>query len=195
MAVRDVLITLEYIGFTEVVLPFIFVFTLVFAILQKSKILGADSKGRPKANYNAMIAVIIGFFVLVLVQTLEVIIWFTRYAALLLVAFFFLAFIFALLGVRESQRNLIIFLALMLLAFLLLYIMAWVGLMNPDLVNRFLMPILIVVFLIGLVVFMIKAKPEQPAEKTPEKKHEEVPGFEHAGTIKRGEKEKEEEKK
>ena len=95
MAVRDVLIAMENIGFTEVVLPFIFVFTIVFAILQKSKILGKDKKGNPKANYNAMVALVIGFFVLVMLDTLAFITWLTRYIAVLMLAFFFLALIFS----------------------------------------------------------------------------------------------------
>ena len=45
----------ENIGFFHVALPFLLVFTLVFAVLQKTKILGTGSK-----NFNAIVAFIIG---------------------------------------------------------------------------------------------------------------------------------------
>jgi NADH:ubiquinone oxidoreductase subunit 2 (subunit N) len=42
---------LESLGFLDVLLPFIIIFTIAFAVLQKSKILGKDSK-----NFNTMIS-------------------------------------------------------------------------------------------------------------------------------------------
>jgi len=42
-------------GFFDIVLPFLLVFTIVFAILEKTKILGED-----KANLNAMVAFVVG---------------------------------------------------------------------------------------------------------------------------------------
>jgi len=43
-------------GLFDVVLPFLLVFTLVFAVLEKTRILGKDDKGNPKANLDAMIS-------------------------------------------------------------------------------------------------------------------------------------------
>lgn len=48
-------------GFYDVVLPFLLVFTLVFAILEKTKIFGTTDK-KPKKNINAMIAFVIALF-------------------------------------------------------------------------------------------------------------------------------------
>jgi hypothetical protein len=45
----------ENIGFFHVALPFLLIFTLIFAVLQKTKILGTGSK-----NFNAIVAFIIG---------------------------------------------------------------------------------------------------------------------------------------
>lgn len=50
--------TLEQMGVYEVIFPFLLIFTIMFAILQKIKLFGADTK-----NINIVIAVIIGFFV------------------------------------------------------------------------------------------------------------------------------------
>jgi len=46
---------LDSLGVTDIVLPFLLVFVLLFAILQKTKILGEDKK-----NFNAVIALVIG---------------------------------------------------------------------------------------------------------------------------------------
>jgi hypothetical protein len=47
---------LDRFGFTDALLPFLLIFTIVFAILQKSKILGEG-----KRNFNVTVAGIIGF--------------------------------------------------------------------------------------------------------------------------------------
>ena len=54
------------IGVYDVVLPFILVFTIIFAILEKTRILGTDTiEGNPysKKNLNAMLAFVISFLV------------------------------------------------------------------------------------------------------------------------------------
>ena len=53
-------------GFFDVVLPFLLVFTVVFGILEKTKVFGTEKVGDkdvPKKNINAMVAFVIGFFV------------------------------------------------------------------------------------------------------------------------------------
>jgi hypothetical protein len=54
-------------GFFDVVLPFLLVFTIVFAILEKTMILGKEKVGgedRPKKNLDAMVAFSIALFVI-----------------------------------------------------------------------------------------------------------------------------------
>lgn len=51
-------------GVIDVILPFALVFTIVFAILEKTKILG-DKDGKPLSNMNAMIGLVMGFSVIV----------------------------------------------------------------------------------------------------------------------------------
>ena len=43
---------LKRLGFFDVILSFLFIFTIVFAILEKTKILGIEKDGRPKKNIN-----------------------------------------------------------------------------------------------------------------------------------------------
>ncbi len=57
---------LQDFGFFDVVLPFLLVFTIVFGILEKTKIFGTEKfQGNdiPKKNLNAMVAFSIAFFV------------------------------------------------------------------------------------------------------------------------------------
>jgi len=71
----DALVFLESFGFFDVVLPFLLVFTLVFAILEKTKILGVndDTAKTAKKNINAMVAFAIGLFVVLATQVVQVI--------------------------------------------------------------------------------------------------------------------------
>ena len=55
-------------GFFEVILPFLLVFVIVYAILDKTKIFGteeSDGKKVAKRNINAMVAFVVAFFVIV----------------------------------------------------------------------------------------------------------------------------------
>lgn len=54
----DVIAGLEKAGFYEVALPFILIFTIVFAVLQKIKLFGAESK-----KFNAVFALVMAFLV------------------------------------------------------------------------------------------------------------------------------------
>lgn len=53
---------LQEAGVADVLLPFVLVFTIVFAILEKTKILG-ERNDRPVSNINAMVALVMGFSV------------------------------------------------------------------------------------------------------------------------------------
>ncbi|NQV08224.1 hypothetical protein HQ529_00040 [Candidatus Woesearchaeota archaeon] len=55
------------IGIYDVVLPFLLIFTIVFAILEKTKVLGTeeiDGKNYTKKNLNAMVSFVLAFLVI-----------------------------------------------------------------------------------------------------------------------------------
>ena len=52
---RNAIEFLNDFGFYDVVLPFLLVFTIVFGVLEKTKLFGVTDK-KPKQNINAMIA-------------------------------------------------------------------------------------------------------------------------------------------
>ncbi len=59
------IIFLQEFGFFDVVLPFLLVFTIVFAVLEKTKIFGTQGDDKlPKKNLNSMVAFVISFFVI-----------------------------------------------------------------------------------------------------------------------------------
>lgn len=60
MSTQGALYYLESIGLTDVILPFILIFTVVFAILQKAKIFGSESK-----KYNIVFALVVSLLVVI----------------------------------------------------------------------------------------------------------------------------------
>ncbi|MDD5086493.1 MAG: hypothetical protein PHV16_01945 [Candidatus Nanoarchaeia archaeon] len=63
-------------GIYDVILPFLLVFTIVFAILEKTAIFGyekVDNKSYTKKNLNAMVAFVVAFFVIASSKLVEVI--------------------------------------------------------------------------------------------------------------------------
>lgn len=59
-------------GLFDIVLPFLLIFTLVFAILEKTRILGEED-GKPKKNLNAIIAFTIGLLVIATANIVSII--------------------------------------------------------------------------------------------------------------------------
>ena len=65
----------DRLGVFEVILPFLLVFTIVFAMLEKSQVFGTEKVGGetiPKKNLNAMAAFAIAFFVVASSRIVEV---------------------------------------------------------------------------------------------------------------------------
>jgi uncharacterized membrane protein len=60
---RGLIDTLHYWGVFEIILPFILIFTIIFAVLEKTKILGSDDDGSVK-KYSAVVALVAGMSVI-----------------------------------------------------------------------------------------------------------------------------------
>jgi Kef-type K+ transport system membrane component KefB len=60
MMLEDFIWQLKESGIADILLPFILIFTLIFAVLQKSHILGKDKK-----NYNVIVALVMGLAVVI----------------------------------------------------------------------------------------------------------------------------------
>lgn len=73
---RGTLSFFDRIGLFDVVLPFLLVFTIVFAILEKTKVFGTtqiEGKTFTRKNLNAMTAFVIGFLVVASSKLVEII--------------------------------------------------------------------------------------------------------------------------
>lgn len=73
---RTVLQFFDKVGLYDVVLPFILVFTIVFAILEKTKVLGTEvvsGTTYTRKNLNAMVAFVISFLVIASSKLVEII--------------------------------------------------------------------------------------------------------------------------
>lgn len=67
---------LQKFGFFDVILPFLLVFTIVFGVLEKTRIFGTEKIGGedlPKKNINAMVAFTIAFFVIATKEVVTII--------------------------------------------------------------------------------------------------------------------------
>lgn len=93
------------IGIYDVVLPFLLVFTIVFAILEKTKVFGTEvieGEKYPKKNLNAITAFAIAFFVVASAQLVEFITKVSSQVVILLLAsVFFLMLIGSVM--KESE--------------------------------------------------------------------------------------------
>ncbi len=90
---RDIIVFFEDIGLYDVVLPFLLAFTIVFAIFEKTKVLGTED-GKPKKNLNAIAAFAIAFLVIASSRLVEIITKVSANAVVLL----FLSVLFLMLA-------------------------------------------------------------------------------------------------
>ncbi len=104
-AFRDVLVFFDRLGVYDVILPFILVFTLVFAIFERTKVLGTEKlagEEYPKKNLNAMVAFVIAFLVVASAQMVSLI----NSAMPKIVILLFLGVFFLLLvGIFYSEKE------------------------------------------------------------------------------------------
>jgi len=63
--IGNMLEILQETGFYDYVLPFLLVFTILFAILEKTKVLGTQDQEKPRTNINAVLAFVIALIVIV----------------------------------------------------------------------------------------------------------------------------------
>lgn len=91
---------LDFIGLVDVVLPFVLVFTMIYAFLEKSKILGDE-----KHRFNAMISVMIALFVVGSANILGLTTLIVQYLGLFAIVILAFALVFGLLGVENLAQN------------------------------------------------------------------------------------------
>lgn len=168
---------LESFGFFDVILPFLLVFTVVFGILEKTKIFGTyDNK--PKKNINSMVAFVIAFFVVAAKQIVQAIQDALPMVALFLVAIICFLMLVGSFASSEKEFNFMdmfknwqgYIAGIFVLAVILIFLNAF-GFLSP--VTEYLMGqgqavFLMVVFILiigGIVAFVVSGRGEKKEEK------------------------------
>ncbi len=89
-------------GVYDVLLPFLLVFTVMFAILERTKVLGVESNGITKKNLNAMVAFVTAFFVVASSKLVETI---TRVSSEIIILMMLLVFFLMLVGTFYKKSD------------------------------------------------------------------------------------------
>ncbi len=164
---RGVINFLVELGIYEVILPFLLVFTLVFAILEKTKILGIDRVGGQeltKKNLNSIIAMVVAFLVVASTQLVSIISEVLANIVLLLVlAVCFLMLVGVFLGDKEFTLKdykgwMSFFMFAMFIGIVAIFLNAldWLKYVIGIFVDVQLAPILFVVIIVAFIVYITR---------------------------------------
>ena len=178
-AFRGVIEFLGRIGVYDVVLPFLLVFTLVYAILEKTKVLGSEEiegKKYTKKNLNAIVAFVIALLVVSstkLVATINTML--ANIVLLLVLAVFFLLLVGSFFK-SEGEVFLeggwkVVFMIIMFIGIMLIFFhsIGWLGTFwnyfSGNLSTQWIGGLILVVIIIIAIVYITHEKKEKPAEK------------------------------
>lgn len=95
----NAIVFLSGLGLLSVVIPFMLAFTVVFALLQKTRILGKES-----LRYNSVVALVFGFLFVYFVNIGQLL-YFALYLVILLMAGIMFMFIVKMVGFKEFKKK------------------------------------------------------------------------------------------
>ena len=130
---RNVIEFFNDFGLYDVILPFLLIFTITFAILDKTRVFGSDKIGDntyPKKSINAVVAFVIAFFVVASAHLVEVITKVSSHVVILLMAsVFFLTLVGSFM--KETEEGVFLpegwqapFMIVMLIGIVLIFLNA-----------------------------------------------------------------------
>lgn len=165
---RGVVDFMGKIGVYDIILPFLLVFTIVFAILEKTKILGVekiDGKEFTKKNINSMVAFVIAFLVIASTRLVAVINEVMANIVLLLIlAISFLLLVGTFFGSKEFTLENFptwtkLFMVLMFLGIVVIFLNAlgWMNYITMIFENwdaEWAASIIFMVMIIGFILFI-----------------------------------------
>lgn len=149
---KDTLDAMEDLGFFEIILPFILIFTLVFAVLQKTMLFGKESK-----KYNMVIALVIALLFLTASKLIEAVNKMLPVVAIILVAVLGLFMIMGFFGMKEGGPGTKFFGILVggiAIALGIFYFVDSSGDIFRN-INRFLQPHWTPIILVGIMIAVI----------------------------------------
>lgn len=179
---RGTLAFFDRLGVYDVVLPFLLIFTLVYAILEKTKIFGTekiDGRELSRKNLNGMIAFVMAFFVVAstrLVALINEVLANTVLLLLLSICFLMLAGSFHSgkeeFFLTKNWRN--FFMILMFVGIVLIFLNAlgWLQIIYTSLFFQFdtvIVSSIVFVLIIVLFIFYVTKSPKESKDKDTEK--------------------------
>ncbi len=177
---RNVIDFFFQLGVYDVILPFLLVFTIVFAILEKTKVLGMEEiegKKYTKKNLNAMVAFVVSFFVVASTRLVAVISEaMANIVLLILLAISFLMLIGTFMGEKEVafERKdpwMIFFMFFMFMGIVLIFLNAldWLQPIMAFLSGNFrtdwVSSLILLVIVILIVLYVTKEKKPKSEKK------------------------------
>ncbi len=170
---REALVFFDTVGLYDVVLPFLLIFTLVFGVLEKSKILGTekgrDDKAYTRKNLNAMIAFITGFLVVASAQLVELVNVLVSRVALILVILVMLMLLIASFHKQQDNEGFELkswqgWLSVVVLIAIVLIFLDGVGWLQPAWLyvtgfwdSTFMATVFLLIIVVGFIVYLTRS--------------------------------------
>ena len=174
-------------GIYDIILPFLLVFTIVFAIFEKTRILGTED-GMTKKNLNAMVAFVIAFLVIASSQLVAII---NKSLANIVLLLIIIISFMLLIGSFFSEKEEVIlkggwrtfFMVVVLIGVVLIFLNAittkdgtpWLQVLINAVVNNFnSTAVSALILLIVIVVFMVYVvgEPKKSAGNSGDSSHD-----------------------
>ncbi len=179
-AFRNAILFLDELGVYDVILPFLLIFTIMFAILEKTKVLGTEKVGEKiytKKNLNAVVAFVASFLVIASTKLVAVVNETIANVALVLVAVVsFLILVGVFFGSKEFTLEnypawIKFFMILMFIAVvaIVLNALGWLELIIGVLILNFnaawVSTLLLLIIVLAFIAYIVhEPKPEQKAK-------------------------------
>jgi len=170
---------LKNFGFFDIILPFLLVFTIVFGILEKTRIFGVEKVGDkeyPKKNINSMIAFVIAFFTVAtkeITQSLQVSLPNVALVLIIIVCFMMLAgsFMSDKEFSFEKRKGWVVFLTLVMFISVVLIFLNSFGWLTPitsyvgQNTETVVIPVVLIAVIVGTIAFVVGGGPKEKSEE------------------------------
>ena len=176
---RGVIDFLGKLGVYDVILPFLLIFTIIFAILEKTKILGTEKIGDreiTKKNLNSMVALVVAFLVIASTKLVAVVNEVMANVVLLLIlAICFLMLVGVFFGSKEFTLEkypgwIRFFMIMMFLGIVLIFLNAldWLKYLLELISNwdaEWAVTIIFMIIILGFMWYIVKDQGAPPAKE------------------------------
>jgi hypothetical protein len=182
---RESMAVLENFGFLNVFLPFVFVFLVLYAVLEKTRVLGAE-KDKPKRNLNAMVAFVVSFVFIASVSRVESIIKYLEILGMMLVFVASILFMFSAFQQNAffEKKNYLYSLALVFVIVAFFYVSGLINKVKYSFIFELLFNPVVVIVVVFYVLVMIITHDSDASKSDEAVKALEKEGFKNLGEKK-----------